>query len=119
VSSDEEKREPDYRFTLANERTFLAWLRTALALLAAAVVLDQFGPPTEVPVVRTALAMGLVALGALAAVGGLLRWRAVDAAMRLGAPLPRIRTPWLLAIGLSVAGVVVAALIVLDASARR
>src|SRR3984893_15268857 len=29
--------EPDYRFTLANERTFLAWQRTALGLLAAAV----------------------------------------------------------------------------------
>jgi hypothetical protein len=28
--------EPDPRFTLANERTFLAWIRTALALIAAA-----------------------------------------------------------------------------------
>lgn len=25
--------EPDYRLTLANERTFLAWIRTALAIL--------------------------------------------------------------------------------------
>lgn len=33
--------EPDYRFTLANERTFLAWQRTALGLLAAAVALVQ------------------------------------------------------------------------------
>ena len=29
--------EPDYRFTLANERTFLAWQRTSLGLMAAAV----------------------------------------------------------------------------------
>ncbi len=36
--------EPDYRFTLANERTFLAWQRTALGLLAAAVAVVQFVP---------------------------------------------------------------------------
>ena len=33
VSADDGE-EPDYRFTLANERTFLAWVRTALGLLA-------------------------------------------------------------------------------------
>jgi putative membrane protein len=36
-----EGTEPDYRFTLANERTFLAWIRTALALLAGGVLLHQ------------------------------------------------------------------------------
>ena len=30
-------REPDPRFTLANERTFLAWIRTALGLLAGGI----------------------------------------------------------------------------------
>ncbi len=35
-------KKPDYRFTLANERTFLAWIRTALALMAGAVGVDQF-----------------------------------------------------------------------------
>jgi putative membrane protein len=34
-------QEPDYRFSLANERTFLAWIRTALAILASGVALDQ------------------------------------------------------------------------------
>ena len=33
-------QEPDPRFSLANERTFLAWIRTALALAAAAIGLD-------------------------------------------------------------------------------
>lgn len=37
-----EGKEPDYRFTLANERTFLAWVRTGLALLAGGLLLDQF-----------------------------------------------------------------------------
>ena len=35
---------PDYRFSLANERTFLAWIRTALGFLAAGVGLDQLAP---------------------------------------------------------------------------
>lgn len=45
----EEESEPDYRFTLANERTFLAWLRTALALLAAAVAVVQLVPGVRDP----------------------------------------------------------------------
>ncbi len=32
----------DYRFPLANERTFLAWMRTCLALMAAAAAVIQF-----------------------------------------------------------------------------
>ena len=36
----DEGAEPDARYSLANERTFLAWIRTALAVLAAGVALD-------------------------------------------------------------------------------
>ncbi|EFL27732.1 putative integral membrane protein [Streptomyces himastatinicus ATCC 53653] len=41
----EEGEEPDYRFSLANERTFLAWIRTGLVLLAGAVAVAQFVQP--------------------------------------------------------------------------
>jgi len=41
--------EPDYRFTLANERTFLAWQRTALGLLAAAVAVVHLVPDLTIP----------------------------------------------------------------------
>lgn len=34
-------KDPDYRFSLANERTFPAWIRTALAILAGALLLHQ------------------------------------------------------------------------------
>ena len=37
--------EPDVRFTLANERTFLAWNRTALALVVAGLGIVQLLPP--------------------------------------------------------------------------
>ncbi|MGQ7184702.1 YidH family protein, partial [Escherichia sp. HC-CC] len=47
---------PDYRFSLANERTFLAWIRTALGFLAAGVGLDQLAPDFATPVIRELLA---------------------------------------------------------------
>ncbi len=48
---------PDYRFSLANERTFLAWVRTALGFLAAGVGLDQLAPDFATPVVREAVSL--------------------------------------------------------------
>jgi putative membrane protein len=81
-------REPDYRFTLANERTFLAWIRTALGLLAAGVAVRQLVPPFEVPGATTVLAVGCVALAALVAGMSFPRWRRVQVAMRAGGALP-------------------------------
>lgn len=57
-----EETEPDYRFTLANERTFLAWQRTALGLLAAAVALVNFVPELVVVGARRIMGIGLAAL---------------------------------------------------------
>ena len=56
--------EPDPRFSLANERTFLAWIRTGLALSAAGVALEALDVPIA-PGLRLACAMPLVRLGAL------------------------------------------------------
>ena len=79
--------EPDYRFTLANERTYLAWMRTAIGLLAAGVgvaYLSGFDVPG-----RTFLAAALVVLAM--STGGLAyrHWRVTDRAIRAGDPLPR------------------------------
>lgn len=87
----------DARFTLAAERTALAWLRTALGLIAAGIavlhLLGSFGEPAA----RTALGISLLLIGALTAVIGLTRWRAVDRALHRGGPLPG---PWpVLALG--------------------
>ena len=81
-------REPDYRFTLANERTFLAWMRTALGLLAGGVAVRQLIEPFDVSGGRTALALLAIGASAVLAVGGFLRWRSVQRAMRRGEPLP-------------------------------
>jgi putative membrane protein len=104
--------EPDYRFTLANERTFLAWQRTALGLLAAAVAVVQLLPELGVPGARHVLGAALAVLAALTAGVGLWRWQQVDRAMRRGLPLPRHPTPVYLGVGLFGLGVVVLGLVI-------
>jgi len=108
--------EPDYRFTLANERTFLAWVRTSLGLLAAGVAIDQFAPRLGITGARTAVGLAFVALSILSVLGGVFRWRAVDAAMRREAALPRVRLPWILAGGLAVLALVVAVTVAVGTS---
>ncbi|GAA1937362.1 YidH family protein [Nocardioides hwasunensis] len=102
-----EGTDPDQRFSLANERTFLAWVRTSMALLAGGVALDAVdldGPRG----LQTALAVTLVLLGLLGAAASWVRWAAAERAMRLGRPLPgTIALAWF-----SLALVVVAALLV-------
>jgi len=92
--------EPDYRFTLANERTFLAWIRTALGLLAGGVAVRQLIPRFTTPGATVALAVASIALAAVLAAASYPRWRRVQHAMRTGAPLPR--TSLLLGLSLSV-----------------
>src|SRR5262245_3412985 len=105
MAEDGEEFEPDYGFTLAIERTFLAWQRTALGLLAAAVAVIQLVPALGVPALRQVLGGCLAGLALLAAGAGLHRWTAVDRAMRRGRPLPRHRAPAVLGLGLVGIGV--------------
>lgn len=112
-----EEQEPDYRFTLANERTFLAWQRTALGLLAAAVALVQLVPELAVPGARRLLGIGLAALAIGTSGVGLRRWVHADRAMRRGQPLPRHPSPGFLAIGLIVLGVIALGLVIFKAIA--
>ena len=83
-----EGHEPDYRFSLANERTFLAWIRTALALLAGGVVLEQFATRLGPHGLVVALATGLATLSAVLCGLAYLRWRDNEIAMRHSRPLP-------------------------------
>ncbi|WP_124267498.1 DUF202 domain-containing protein [Streptomyces sp. ADI96-02] len=105
----EEGDTPDYRFSLANERTFLAWIRTALALIGGGFAVDQFLPDL-VRAVRTGLALGLLAAGVLCALRAVDHWVRCERAMRRGEDLPVSRFPALL--GLVVAVVAVAMVVV-------
>lgn len=79
---------PDYRFSLANERTFLAWIRTSLGFLAAGVGLDQLAPDFATPVIRELLALLLCLFAGGLAIYGYLRWLRNEKAMRLKEDLP-------------------------------
>lgn len=83
-----EGEEPDYRFSLANERTFLAWIRTALALLAGGVLLDQFSTKLQPQGAVLALAITLCLLAAVLCGMAYRRWRANEIAMRHSRRLP-------------------------------
>jgi putative membrane protein len=96
--------EPDYRFSLANERTFLAWIRTALAVLAGAVALEQFVTRWEPRGAVVGLAVAMAVLAAVVCAGAYRRWKGIEIAMRQGCPLPgAITVPLLAASGLLVA----------------
>lgn len=104
-------REPDYRFTLANERTFLAWVRTALALAAGGLGVINLLPDL---VGSEVLGVLLLTLSFATAATAYRRWANNEKAMRLGEPLPSSRLPQYMAAGTALVALVAAALFVID-----
>ena len=88
MAEDEPGEEPDPRFTFANERTFLAWQRTALALIGGGIAVTQILPPFDLPGGRQILGLPLIVLGGLVAFTAYGRWASNQRALRLGEPLP-------------------------------
>lgn len=118
AGGDEDGTEPDPRFTFANERTFLAWSRTALALVVAGLAIVQLLPPFPgVPVGRHLLGVPLIVLGAVLAVVAYAEWVGNQRALRRGEPLPKSIMPWILAA--AIAGMAVISAVVLLVSAIR
>ncbi len=103
---------PDYRFTLANERTFLAWVRTSLALMAAGVAVVQFVP--GLPVIRHALGFVLIALGGVLAAVSYAHWERNERAMRLGERLPHSPIPRVVAAVLALSALAALVLTIVD-----
>jgi putative membrane protein len=83
------RRQLDYRMSFAAERTYLAYLRTALALLAAGVAVAGAFPDVGHEGLRRVMGVVLVVSGLATAVGARSRWKRVEVAMRRGGPLPR------------------------------
>lgn len=106
--------EPDPRFTLANERTFLAWIRTALALMAGGIAVEAFTADIFLPDVRKLLAIALLLLGLLLSASACVRWLNVERAMRSQAPLP---LPLLVPV-LSAGGALVTAVLIVFVALR-
>jgi len=88
-SGTEPEPETDYRFSLANERTFLSWIRTSLGLLAGGVAVARFAPDASDGRAASSVLAGLcVMLGGFLAVGAFIHQRRVHSAMVAGEPLP-------------------------------
>lgn len=96
---------PDYRMSLAAERTYLAYVRTGLALTAAGVAVAGALPDAGAETLRRVLGVALVAIGGAVFAFARQRWAAVSRAMQRGEPLPSPR----LGLGLSVVLVLAAA----------
>lgn len=101
--------EPDPRFSLANERTFLAWLRTALALMASGVAVEAVGPGEAA--VRHTIAIGLILIGVITGTTSFARWMRTERAMRLGEPLPSPRLAPVIGYGIAIAGILACVLV--------
>jgi putative membrane protein len=103
--------EPDPRFTFANERTFLAWIRTALGFMAAGVAIAAVARLAGALGLETRIAsIALILCGLVCGIAALRRWMHNERAMRLGEPLPSSRM--LLVLTAIVAGVALVALVV-------
>ena len=106
-------RPPDPRFTLANERTFLAWIRTTLALLAAGLAVVEF-LHSQRSGVRLAIGVPLMVLGAVVSARAYARWETVERALRLGQPIPYGSLPRLIGFGVAAISLLASALVVLQ-----
>lgn len=99
-------KDPDPRFTLANERTFLAWIRTSMALILGAIVVAtllaevQFLAPFVAP-----LSAALSLMGASLGLWAWFRWKKTETALRLGNSLPLSRVLLILALVISLLGI--------------
>lgn len=100
--------EPDCRFSFANERTFLAWIRTALGLLGAGLALSALDVGLPEPAGHV-IAMTVIAIALLCAMTAWFRWAAAEKALRQSLPLPGSRAVAMLTGGLVVAAVVLIA----------
>ena len=95
----------DYRFLLANERTLLAWLRTAIALQAGGLAVLQFATELEA---RAFIGVGLLLIGAACGLFGLSRYRAADRAIRADELPDPGRAPAIVTLVVAALGIVLA-----------
>ena len=107
---------PDYRFSLANERTFLAWIRTGLALIAGGLACAQFLPPLPIEHLREGIAIALLVLGGLVALRAVDHWARIERAMRLKQDLPASRFPAILALVVAVGAVLLMIAVLVQAA---
>lgn len=114
AESGDGEEEIDYRFTLANERTFLAWIRTAMGLLAGGVAVHTLVQPLRLAGFAGAIALACVIMALVVALGAFRHWRRIDVAMRSGGPLPGTILVPILSVGVAVVAVLACVAVLLS-----
>jgi putative membrane protein len=105
-----------YTSTLANERTFLAWVRTSLGLIAGGVALDQFVAVARGSIAVKIIAFVVILLGAMVSLIGLGQWGRANVAMEGGKPIGRSRVVPVLSIAVMIVAVAIAVILLLNSS---
>jgi putative membrane protein len=108
--------EPDIQMSLANERTFLAWIRTALGLVTAGLAITQLLPSLDFPGARRLLGLPLIGLGVVISVVCFWEWRANQHALRFDLPLPRSYLPVIVAGVVGLVAVIGLVLVIVEGS---
>jgi len=118
AQSDEpsDGHEPDAQLSFANERTFLAWERTALGLITAGLAITQLLPSFDFPGGRRLIGLPLIALGIVIAAVSYWEWRLNNDAMRHDRPLPGSRLLLIVAIVVSVVATIGFLLVIIEGS---
>lgn len=104
----------DPRFVFANERTFLAWIRTSLALITAGLAVTQFFRPLTIPGASVAIGITLIGAGALLSFSSYHEWHRDETLMRRGETIPEARFPRYLAITIGLVAVAAVILVALE-----
>ena len=107
---------PDVQLSFANERTFLAWERTALGLITAGLAITQLLPSFDFPGGRRLIGLPLIGLGILIAAVSYWEWRRNQDAIRYDRPLPSSRLPLVVAIVVSVVALFGFVLVIIEGS---
>jgi putative membrane protein len=102
---------PDYQLSLSAERTYLAYIRTALALLAGGVAAVGVLPDAGQVRLRRAIAVVLVLGGLYLAAVARRRWRTLEHAMKHRQPLPSSQTSLLVSTAMVATGVLALVLV--------
>jgi putative membrane protein len=110
--------EPDVRFSYANERTFLAWIRTSLGLVTAGLAITQLLPPFDFPGGRRLIGLPLIALGVVVALFSFRNWQENEQAMVAGRALPTSMLPRVVAVVVSFVSVVGLVLVIFAGSSK-
>lgn len=110
--------DPDYRYSLANERTFLSWIRTSLALMAGGVAVVQLAPDLGPRPLRVAVGVGLIVVAGLISGASYHRWVTRERAMRLATTLPTSRLTILLGYGIAAIAVVMLVVLVTSGNVK-